>query len=143
MTETEQFFAQLTWGRLEKRIAHALQNPKEEVPLQIPCPAVLDLAKMVVGEIGQSVVKHPGEKTTPKEFFEYSQKVGVLRILEAIICEYEDWKKVGPRIEAGRGPTQMGIDPVRDPRKALDLDKILRLGVDPLKRGGDDAGTGE
>jgi hypothetical protein len=88
----EQFFEQLTWSTLEKRIRVALKNPKEAVPLEIHCPAVMDLARQILGGIADSAIKRRGEPSTEVEVFNYDQRLAVLRILEAIISEYEEWK---------------------------------------------------
>jgi hypothetical protein len=88
----ERFFEQLTWAALEKRIRAALKNPKEAVPLEINCPAVMDLARQILGGIGESAIQRPGQPVSEAEVFNYDQRLAVLRILEAIISEYEEWK---------------------------------------------------
>ena len=88
----ERFFEQLTWRALETRIREALKHPTETVPLEVECPAIMDLARQILGGIGESAIQRPGERVSEDEVFNYDQRLAVMRILEAIICEYEVWK---------------------------------------------------
>ena len=83
----------LTWAKLEKRIREALRHPDCSVPSEIYCPAVMDLAKQVIGKIGESAIQRPGAVVSDSERLSFDQRLAVLRIIEAIIAEYEDWKK--------------------------------------------------
>ena len=89
----ELFWAQLTWGKLERRIKEALKYPDRAVPLETLCPAVMDLAKQVMEGLIGSAIQRPGAAVSLQEAFTFDQRVAILRILEAIIAEYEDWKK--------------------------------------------------
>lgn len=90
----DQFWSQLTWEKLERRIREALRYPGRAVPREINCPAVMDLAKQVMGGIGELAIQRQGAVVSPREEFTLDQRVAVMRLLEAIISEYEDWKKV-------------------------------------------------
>ena len=98
----DQFWAQLTWEKLERRIAEALQHPDRAVPLETRCPAVLDLARQMVRRLGESAIQRAGEPVSPQETFTLDQRLVVLRILEAVICEYEAWKQ--QRMSGGTMP---------------------------------------
>jgi hypothetical protein len=89
----DQFWEQLKWEVLEKKIRLALRQPGLPFVVEIKCPAVMDLAKQIVGGIGESAIQRPGEAVNQKETFSFDQRLVLLRILEAIISEYEDWKK--------------------------------------------------
>jgi hypothetical protein len=87
------FFEQLHWDALGRRLNIALKNPSQEVPVQINCPAVFDLAQQISSSIIASAINKYGEEVTAQDEYSYDEKVVILRILEAIICEYEDFLK--------------------------------------------------
>jgi hypothetical protein len=89
----DQFWEQLRWDVLEKKIRIALRQPGVPITTEINCPAVMDLARQIVGGIGESAIQRPGAPVSPQETFSSDQKLVLLRILEAIISEYEEWKK--------------------------------------------------
>lgn len=89
----DRFWEQLDWPKLERRIMEALRHPDQAVPLETKCPAVMDLAKQIVERIGKSAITKPGEAVSFKETFTMDQRLAVLRILEAIISEYESYQK--------------------------------------------------
>jgi len=88
----DQFWEQLSWDKLERKIRIALRCPGQDVTLYTKCPAVMDLAKQIMEGIGKSAIQRPGEMVTQEETFSFDQRLVLLRILEAIISEYEDWK---------------------------------------------------
>jgi len=88
----ERFFEQLTWPKLEQRIREALKHPDRSVPSEIHCPAVMSLASQVMGGLVASAIQRPGQPVSAEETFSFDQRVAVMRLLEAIISEYEDWR---------------------------------------------------
>jgi hypothetical protein len=88
----DQFWSQLTWDKLERKIKVALQHPHQAVPLEVNCPAVLDLANQIIGGLIGSAIQRTGEEVSPGETLSYDQRLVVLRIIEAVVSEYEDWK---------------------------------------------------
>jgi hypothetical protein len=88
----DKFFEQLPWWKLEDRIREALKYPGRSVPTEILCPAVMDLARQVMGEIGELAIQKPGARVSYEETFSFDQRLAVMRLLEAIISEYEEWK---------------------------------------------------
>lgn len=88
----EEFWKQLTWEKLERKIKAALKYPDQAVPLETNCPAVMDLASQIIRGLGDSVIQRPGEPVSPGETFTFDQRLIVLRIIEAVVSEYEDWK---------------------------------------------------
>lgn len=95
-TYCDQFWAQLTWEKLERRIKTALSRSDEAVPLETNCPAVMDLANQIIRGLGELAIQKPGVKVSSNETFNFDQRLIILRIIEAIISEYEDWKKGRP-----------------------------------------------
>jgi hypothetical protein len=89
----DRFWEQLSWDRLEKKVRVGLRNPSIPFVSEINCPAVFDLARQIVGGIGESAINRAGESVSPKETFTFDQRLALMRILEAIISEYEDYKK--------------------------------------------------
>src|SRR5437764_610505 len=89
----DQFWNQLTWPKLESRIKEALQYPDQAVPLDTRCPAVMDLARLMVKKLGESAINKVGLPVDREETFTLDQRLAVMRILEAVIVEYESWKK--------------------------------------------------
>jgi hypothetical protein len=89
----DQFWEGLRWEVLEKRIRVALRYPNVSITMEVKCPAVMDLARQIVSGIGESAIQRPGEAVSKAETFSFDQRLVLLRILEAIIAEYESWKK--------------------------------------------------
>jgi hypothetical protein len=89
----DQFWEQLRWDVLEKKIRTALRYPDMPMNTEINCPAVMDLAKQIMGGIGESAIQRAGELVSKEETFSFDQRLVLMRILEAIISEYEEWKK--------------------------------------------------
>jgi hypothetical protein len=89
----DEFWSTLHWEPLEKRIRLALRDPGIPLVTEVNCPAVMDLGKQILGKIVDSAIQRPGEPVTKEEVFSFDQRLVILRILEAIISEYEEWKK--------------------------------------------------
>ena len=88
----EEFWSQLTWEKLERKIKAALRYPDQAVPLETNCPAVMDLATQIIRGLGDSVIQRRGEPVSDSERANFDQRLIVLRIIEAVVSEYEDWK---------------------------------------------------
>lgn len=88
----DEFWSQLTWEKLERKIKAALSHPDQSVPLETNCPAVMDLASQVINGLISSAIQRPGEVVSKAETFTFDQRLIVLRIIEAVISEWEDWK---------------------------------------------------
>jgi hypothetical protein len=86
------FWEQLSWEKLERKIKAALSHPDQAVPLETNCLAVMDLVSQIITGLRGSAIQRPGEVVSNREALTFDQRLVVLRILEAVVSEYEDWK---------------------------------------------------